>query len=323
VAAPAPLAPRCGDGQIDDNERCDLGIPVGTPGSCPITCTTPDPCLQATLVGTACDRQCTLTPVGCSSGDKCCPAQCSTLNDSDCSAKCGDGIVQTSTGETCEIAETTSASMRCPSAADCHDTDACTADTLTGSAENCNAACTHTPITTPWNNDGCCPPGANANSDSDCTARCGNGVKEATEACDGTAGCDANCKLSVTPEQLACMGDAKLASCTGCECTSCMDVALACTHSGNAVRDAACSAVEACATAHNCVGQACYCGTLAPDLTCAWYANGPCKAVIEMAAGSPLATTIDAQYRDPNSALGRAAALGACRTGPCSSLCHL
>jgi hypothetical protein len=322
VSAAPPPKPRCGDGQIEADERCDIAIPAGAPGACPVRCTSPDPCLQATLTGTDCDSQCALSPVGCHSGDGCCPVQCNTASDADCSPTCGDAIVQASHGETCEIAENVDASQRCPTEADCKDKDACTLDALTGSAVNCNAACAHTPISAPISDDGCCPHGANANTDNDCAPICGNGVREGSEACDGTNGCDATCKLTLTPSQLTCLGDANRNSCAGCECTSCVDETLACAHSGNATRDAACKAVEACAVAKGCVGQACYCGSAAPDFTCALFANGACRSVIEMAAGTALLTAIDAQYRDANSALGRAAALGACRSRQCPAACH-
>jgi cysteine-rich repeat protein len=59
-------------------------------------------------------------------------------------------------------------------------------------------------VTTPVNGDGCCTMGANANTDSDCTAVCGNDVQEMGESCDdGNTtpgdGCDGSCVLEVTP----------------------------------------------------------------------------------------------------------------------------
>ena len=49
---------------------------------------------------------------------------------------------------------------------------------------SCNVTCAHTTVTAPKNGDGCCPPGANSNTDSDCSASCGNGVLESGEQCD-------------------------------------------------------------------------------------------------------------------------------------------
>src|SRR5262249_4310649 len=58
-----------------------------------------------------------------------------------------------------------------------------------------------TAITMPKNNDGCCPPGANANNDNDCMPKCGNGVVEMGEQCDDgnmvdTDACNNMCKLN-------------------------------------------------------------------------------------------------------------------------------
>lgn len=80
-------------------------------------------------------------------------------NDPDCqSSTCGNGVVDQ--GETCDPPST------CP--ASCDDGNACTADTLTGSAQNCNAACASTPITACAGGDGCCPAGCLVDTDSDC-----------------------------------------------------------------------------------------------------------------------------------------------------------
>jgi hypothetical protein len=60
-------------------------------------------------------------------------------------------------------------------------------------ANPCNPVCTTTTITTPSSttSDSCCPAGANANTDINCTPSCGNGVKEAGEDCDSSSRCDA------------------------------------------------------------------------------------------------------------------------------------
>jgi cysteine-rich repeat protein len=46
--------------------------------------------------------------------------------------------------------------------------------------------------------DGCCPDGANATTDSDCEPRCGNGVREPGEACDGSS-CPSSCPEDSNP----------------------------------------------------------------------------------------------------------------------------
>jgi hypothetical protein len=57
---------------------------------------------------------------------------------------------------------------------------------MEGSSQTCDLKCTTTPITAARNNDGCCPSNANANTDNDCQAKCGNGVREPGEDCDGS-----------------------------------------------------------------------------------------------------------------------------------------
>jgi hypothetical protein len=260
-------------------------------------------------------------PVTCANADGCCPAHCNSASDTDCSAMCGDGIVQAARGETCErnaIAET---GATCPSEADCVDSDPCTRDLLTGSADNCNAACTHTKISALQGGDACCPAGANANTDSDCKASCGNGVREGSEECDGTAGCNDSCKLTVTSMQADCL--ARLASdeCERCECTSCTNEIFACAASGNTTRDSACSAVEECAIKQHCSGDTCYCGTNQSSFDCGIRPQGPCTAVIQAAAGTSSGPAVQAQGADPNTALGRATVLGDCRRKNCSDKC--
>lgn len=176
-APPPPPAPRCGDGRVDPGEACD--------GNCPTSCTDDDPCTKDVLTGHAssCDVVCTHVPImQAVSGDMCCPAGATYATDKDCPQSCGDGVI--SAGETCD--------GNCPMS--CDDGNACTADSLTGSATMCNAKCTNTPIAAPKSGDGCCPSGANAANDSDCKPVCGNGVKEGSEVCDGD--CPTDCASS-------------------------------------------------------------------------------------------------------------------------------
>jgi cysteine-rich repeat protein len=112
-------------------------------------------------------------------GDGCCPPGANAGNDSDCSPSCGDGVVES--GETCDTAIAAGRPGACPTS--CDDGDSCTTDTLANPG-TCTAACSHTPITAPVNGDGCCPPGANAGNDSDCSPSCGDGVVESGETCD-------------------------------------------------------------------------------------------------------------------------------------------
>jgi len=111
--------------------------------------------------------------------------------DSDCSASCGNGVVEQ--GETCDPPSS------CPQPGDCDDGVACTKDVYVGSAANCNAHCRYTKITECSSiSDRCCPAGCDFDSDPDCAvvASCGNGVLDPGETCDNSAPgyeCPVNC----------------------------------------------------------------------------------------------------------------------------------
>jgi YVTN family beta-propeller protein len=103
-------------------------------------------------------QTCNPASTTCASGDGSCPAGCNANNDADCPPACGNGVVEA--GETCDLPST------CP--ASCDDGNACTIDQMTGSAANCNVACSYTAITTCASGDGCCPAGCNSLTDADC-----------------------------------------------------------------------------------------------------------------------------------------------------------
>ena len=88
-------------------------------------------------------------------------------------AYCGDGNLDP--GEVCD--------GDCPS--DCDDSDPCTTDTMTGQTNHCDVVCKHAAIIAVKSGDGCCTKGATSRSDTDCPEVCGNGLVEASEACDG------------------------------------------------------------------------------------------------------------------------------------------
>lgn len=178
--------PRCGNGIVEPGEVCD--------GNCPTSCPHVSNCLHLALVGApaTCDVHCEPQEIKrCLADDECCPSGCSHATDSDCSAKCGDGVLDVQ--ETCEP---TSQDKPCP--ASCDDGDACTADKLVGSAAECSAHCSHTPIVAAVSGDGCCPRDANAANDADCKAACGDGMITGVETCDpasqkpcpGSSDCD-------------------------------------------------------------------------------------------------------------------------------------
>jgi hypothetical protein len=319
AAGGAAKADLCGNAKLDGNESCDLAIQSGLPGACPTACSSKDACVRARLEGTACQARCVFAAPSCADADGCCPSDCTPTNDSDCSASCGDGIVQKDLGETCETTPGVAAELACPSEQSCQSDNACVRVLLKGSASNCNLRCERQTVTNAQNDDGCCPAGGNANVDSDCQPKCGNGVREAAEACDGGESCGSDCKLLQKPVGDMCLNSLGDGACERCECENCVAEVSACVASGDTKRDANCHAVEACATKHDCAGTGCYCGGAL--LFCAINPLGACVPEIERAANSQSWITIQAQYSDAKSALGRAQALGECRRNHCQNVC--
>ena len=218
----------CGNGTVEQGERCD--------GTCPTACDDGNACTTDTLNGDAstCDAFCTFVALtACVNGDNCCPAGCTNANDDDCSATCGDGVVDPQ--ETCDpIAD-------CPTS--CDDGSACTIDTLTGSAATCNASCSYVAITACTNDDGCCPTGCNAVSDNDCNPVCGNGVREPPEVCDGSCPtmCDDN--NACTSNVMIGSADTCDARCTFPDITACTNGDGCCPSQCNANNDNDCGPV--------------------------------------------------------------------------------
>jgi hypothetical protein len=162
-------AATCGNGRVDtaQGETCDTGITSGE-GACPTSCPgSGDACNPRVLVhaGT-CTAACGPQPVTvCQGGDGCCAPGCTAANDRDC-ASCGNGMVDTSLGETCDTAIQSGAGAcptTCPSSG-----DACSPSVL-AHAGTCTAACAPQPITACHGGDGCCPAGCTAATDSDCS----------------------------------------------------------------------------------------------------------------------------------------------------------
>ena len=170
----------CGNGALEAGEHCDTGIASGS-GACPglQDCDDADPCTDDSPVGAACDAHCEHNPVVILvPGDQCCPDGATPATDPDCgSILCGNGALEA--GELCDPG-IASGPGACPTS--CDDGQACTEDILTGTG--CQASCEHPPITVSIGGDACCPTGANATTDPDCTAVCGNQVVEPGELCD-------------------------------------------------------------------------------------------------------------------------------------------
>jgi cysteine-rich repeat protein len=115
-----------------------------------------------------------------------------SMTPEDCHPACGDGVVSGS--EHCDRALLPGDAGACPIL--CPDIDACTPQRVSGSALSCDALCVPAPITRARAGDGCCPSGANANTDADCASACGNGIVESGEACEPSseAGCPTSCR---------------------------------------------------------------------------------------------------------------------------------
>jgi hypothetical protein len=327
------IGEECGDRRVSKSEKCDIGIPTGTLGACPTTCPPDDSCMIYALKGSGCTAECVAFSRRCGDGDGCCPPDCSSQNDSDCSSKCGDGVIETEKGETCEPARSTSGKVFpdpgkvCPTTC-ADDGDLCTKEQMSGSAANCNAVCQHVPITSIVNGDGCCPKGANASTDSDCSPVCGNGIREADEQCDGTAGCDPQCKSTLTAEQQNCIQNYHYANagkaCDECMCTACPNTVVLCYGSPNETINAGCAKIASCGFEHGCTGAICYCGAAAlnPNGLCLAPPNGACKQVIEEADGTTDGYGIFLMQMDLNTAGGRARALGDCYATQCADVCE-
>ena len=317
VPPKTPPAPSCGDGEVNGVEKCDVGIAEGQPGACPRNCPALEPCVPRVLNGSGCQAECALREVACQSGDQCCPGKCTKDNDLDCSAKCGDGIVQASSSETCEDGT----DKPCLTGVEqCDDKDPCTVDELQGSAANCNTHCTHVAKREVVAADGCCPEGESANTDTDCQPRCGNNVREQGEECDGGPGCEPGCKLATDMDLKRCTGAASN-ECERCACMNCTGTEVACRFSPDVDSNALCGSVVSCMQSHECVGNPlgpCYCGL---GLICG-LPYGPCREPVDVAGKSMDYDALYTAMSDANTPLGRAASADLCRISRCLGACR-
>lgn len=125
-----------------------------------LNCNDLNPCTAERVDNPKCPTTCIYNETtACINDDQCCAIGCSFTTDNDCSATCGDGIVDA--GEKCD--------NNCP--ASCNDNYAGTKDMLIGSASSCTAECVFTQITACINNDNFCPSNCNNANDNDCSAQ--------------------------------------------------------------------------------------------------------------------------------------------------------
>jgi hypothetical protein len=172
----------CGNGTVEGRETCDTAVAAGQAGACPAAgeCNDGDPCTQDALLSAGtCAAACVFHPILTpAAGDQCCPPGGTSASDPDCPSVCGNR--RKDPGETCDRAALSGTADACPTV--CQDTDPCTTDVLVGSG--CQIECQHLPITRRAGGDLCCPAGATRDLDSDCPARCKNGIVEPGETCD-------------------------------------------------------------------------------------------------------------------------------------------
>ncbi|MCG5056349.1 MAG: hypothetical protein KA712_25685 [Myxococcales bacterium] len=234
-------SPGCGNGQIDEGESCDTARGSGSEGACPEVCGDDgDACTEETLVSRGtCQARCVRRAImGFRPGDGCCPPGANRAVDADCSAVCGNGIVE-SPRETCDRAVPAGQPGACPQT--CPPAPACFQVSLTGSADACDARCAREPVTACRSGDGCCPAGCSAAADDDCQTICGNRVREPGEACDRgiTAGNPGACP-SVCDDGQSCTVDFATGSVDACS-RSCVFAKISACASGDGCCPVGCS----------------------------------------------------------------------------------
>lgn len=177
---------RCGNGVVERGEKCD--------GNCPSNCDDGNPCTRDERKGSdaTCDVRCIHAQItACSTGDVCCPGSqygCNAVNDGDCLAVCGNGVVET--GETCDPVSA------CDTLAKNCVPDQDTIRTPRGKASSCTFECI--PAKRPCaHRDTFCPTGCTRTLDNDCLGvlgeDCTNGVECLSGNCANSVCCNSAC----------------------------------------------------------------------------------------------------------------------------------
>ncbi len=271
---------KCGNGDLDPGEACDPLIDSGD-GACPTSCEDAPACFTAVLTGDAatCTARCEAGPVGCSAtSDSCCSLGCDSESDPDCTNSCGNGVVEA--GESCD--------GDCPTS--CDDSNACTTDTFTGSADKCSFQCTNTSRTTCVGGDGCCPAGCTSATDNDCSTTCGNGMVDAGEVCDGNCPTACNDNNACTKDTLTGAAATCSAQCSSSNITSCQGGDGCCPVGCTAAVDSDCT----CNPTTSCAAQGLTCGSIfngCANVSCGNCGNGEtCQnnvCTLSLSVGTP------------------------------------
>lgn len=338
----ARALPACGNGRLDEAERCDVAIPQTQPGACPDGCAQ-EGCFARHLEGTRCGARCVAAEITESkAGDGCCPSGATPETDSDCSPSCGNG--RRDGAETCDPQE------QCPVPSACKTELACMAARYTGSPDTCSARCELIPIVACTDGDGCCPSGCTQQGDDDCVAiAVGMPQISAVSGAAGMSGSGAYAGASSPPPSAAgssappgtsdsgtCTGDCQTDSsarrclelhsagtCQACDCAYCSDQFLKCEDLTNEMDKSACLALLQCATRNRCTGLDCYCGGTSVSVCASGFANGPCAWEVRSVAGAydvvsifQMASAVDGPLQFATNAL-------ACRSQHCKRACSL
>ena len=193
----------------------------------------------------------------------------------ECAARCGDGRVNGD--EKCDVAIRAGEAGACPTV--CPPLDACSPRVLMSG--ECGAECVLATLAV-GASDGCCPGGANANTDVDCKPKCGNEVLEAGETCDPPSAC----KACATNE---CASTRIIGSAEQCN-LRCEFVPTTTCASGDRCCPATCSA----ATDDDC-SSTCGNGILDSNETCETGTNQPCPSDCD----DDEACTVDRRFGSP------------------------